>query len=159
MSHSIDSLPKWAQEMRRAHLDLIHKLQQELAETKAAHAVLNGRNWFTLHGPKLTSDPDYYHLWLLDTDRPMTVCSLGRGDTLLIGRAEPEPVQPQPVPPTPARWADPHSEDYCACGHMRYEHDDNENLCQAGLSRGSCGCIRFRFVSEVRPAPGKLPNF
>ena len=85
--HNESTLPLWAQrELELLRRDLADTMRQ-LEHAAKANCVLQTKGWFTIHGPKLARDPDVYHLWLLDCDRPMAVCSLGRGDVLLVGRA------------------------------------------------------------------------
>lgn len=79
-------VPAWAAaEMTKLRLEL-DEARQALARTEQAHAVLTGRDWTSLPGPG-AGVPEVYHLWMLYPDDPRKVCSLRRGDTLLIGRA------------------------------------------------------------------------
>lgn len=82
-----DKLPKWAQ-------NLISSLREELKNESAkrealeqASEILHKRNWFVIHGPKF-SNRTSRNLWYLDTDHPTCLCSLGRGDILLVGRKQ-----------------------------------------------------------------------
>jgi len=79
-------LPKWAQK-RLADLRL---RIQRLERLREAHAVLKDREWFVINGPV---DPgefpnDIIRLFVLSQNSAHAVCSLGQGDTLLVGRAE-----------------------------------------------------------------------
>lgn len=83
-------LPHWVQaEIDKRNVRIL-ELENALMETRAAHAVLGERSWFTLNGPTINdmlNGETARHLWLLDHDKPFPVCQLGHGDTLLIGRA------------------------------------------------------------------------
>jgi hypothetical protein len=84
--HDFNKLPKWTQE-------LIHTLQNELNRLNTKMATLQNmnaimcepkRDWFTL--PFSFDNYDTVNLWILDKDRPFSVCSLSKGDLLFIGR-------------------------------------------------------------------------
>lgn len=79
----LKKLPRWA-------TAYIAQLKREITRRDglvAAHALLceSGREWFTI--PNRTYEKPM-KLWLLDRDSPIPVCSIGNGDTLLIGRAK-----------------------------------------------------------------------
>ena len=87
MRHDITKLPKWAQRLI-ADRDLdVEAARRELETIRAASAVLAERAWFTLPGPTMADREEYRTLWLLDRDRPLSLCQIGRGDVLLVGRS------------------------------------------------------------------------
>ena len=47
-------------------------------------------DWFPLHGPSVIEKQDYYTLFVLFENAAQAVCTLYRGDTLLIGRIKKE---------------------------------------------------------------------
>ena len=75
------SLPKWAQERLR-------QLQDELRRTREASAVVHNREWFTLNGPT-EGEPleKEVRLFVLSENSAHPVCSLYKGDVLLVGRS------------------------------------------------------------------------
>jgi DNA-binding ferritin-like protein len=86
MEDRIAKMPKWCR-------DHVQELQREIAQLKTerkklqeAHAVLYGRKWFTIHGS--TTDSEIYRLWSLSEEGAHPVCSLNKGDILLVGRKE-----------------------------------------------------------------------
>lgn len=87
MKHSIQSLPKWAQQE-------LHKRDQEikrLQSLEAAYDILESHTWHTLSPLKGAFDTgDYRRLYLIDKDMFTTVCSIGINDILLIGRGKKE---------------------------------------------------------------------
>lgn len=84
----IQSLPLWAQKLIWAQDVVISRLRQDMQEIKIASAVLNGKGWFTIPGPKDEFLPPsgFRHLWVLYNDHPHSLCSLGVNDLLLVGR-------------------------------------------------------------------------
>ena len=83
--HKLETLPKWAQYY-------INHLQCEIQRReslKQLHAVLSDtdRDWFTLPDPVGGCHEEHLNLWILDKDHPFSVCSLGKGDMLFVGRA------------------------------------------------------------------------
>lgn len=84
MNESEKKLPKWAQ----TELALLRYENKMLDDLRAAHQVLMDREWFTLSGPTFLDQETYRTLWVLDREDPVRVCSLGKGDVLLIGRAK-----------------------------------------------------------------------
>jgi hypothetical protein len=89
-------LPHWAQK----EIDhLRHRLQLELERRQtleAAHSVLKAREWYVLPGPTHEdTTPLRYLYWVINHTAGIgelrIACSLGVGDVLLIGRAEPRP--------------------------------------------------------------------
>ncbi len=90
MTHDENKLPRWAQE-RLA--DLRHQvfLANEARERALiAHAATVGKDWFTLPGPPQAAvfPNDSYHLFYLSHSGAHPVCTLYKGDSLLIGRKE-----------------------------------------------------------------------
>jgi len=84
MAHDIKKLPLWAQKLLKDKDFEISQLQA----LEQAHAVLNNRKWCSVSGPLMGSN-ETCTLWVLDKDSPVSVCSLGQGDVLLIGRQKP----------------------------------------------------------------------
>jgi len=89
--HDESKLPLWAQERLAEARRNLERVNGELERVRSAHALLqDGKTWFTLPGPSFASDKEYVRLWRLEADDAMPVCSLGRGDVLLVGRAAKE---------------------------------------------------------------------
>ncbi len=86
MNHSEDRLPKWIQEELSELRGRITTLENELNNVKEAHVVLFDRKWFAIQGPSFADKDDIRKLWFLDKEHPFPVCSLGKGDVLLVGR-------------------------------------------------------------------------
>jgi hypothetical protein len=87
-NHNIESLPKWAQTYI-SMLELKVSVAVARKETlEKMHAVIGdkGRDWFTLTDPINGCNQDHLHLWILNTDRPFSICSLDKGDLLFVGR-------------------------------------------------------------------------
>jgi hypothetical protein len=85
--HNIESLPKWAQ-CHIYGLELKARVAWDRNETvQKLNAIMcePKRDWFTLPFNYDGNKP--IHLWLLNFDQLMSVCSLGKGDLLFIGRA------------------------------------------------------------------------
>lgn len=74
-------LPKWAQKR-------LIELREELQRLRAAHQLLSEHRWFTIHGPRFTDDEDFRRLFILDKDAAVSLCSLGKGDVLMVGRCK-----------------------------------------------------------------------
>jgi hypothetical protein len=86
--HKIESLPKWAQDKI-----LILEFEIQRRESlKQLHAVLADpdRDWFTLPDPVGGCHEEHLNLWILDKDHPFSICSLGKGDMLFVGRTKKE---------------------------------------------------------------------
>lgn len=83
-------LPVWAQELIERLRDDLGKKDAEALGLRAAHAVLGGREWFTISGPTFDTEHETRRLWFLDREHPFPACSLGKGDVLLVGRAKNE---------------------------------------------------------------------
>jgi hypothetical protein len=84
--HIIETLPKWAQ-------SLIWDMEWEILHReslKQLHTVLADpdRNWFTLPDPVGGCHEESLKLWILDKDHPFSICDLGKGDILFVGRAK-----------------------------------------------------------------------
>lgn len=76
-------LPKWAQ---KAIADRDNEIRR-LRSLETAHAVLVGREWFTIRGDS-SKTREHFRLWRLTNDDAISLCSIGPGDILLIGRGE-----------------------------------------------------------------------
>lgn len=87
--HNEATLPKWAQRRLAEERLKSSDLRDELDRTKAASAVLHEREWFTLPGPTQNDEwpKDVIRLFVLSRNNAHPVCSLGRGDILLVGRS------------------------------------------------------------------------
>jgi len=87
----IVDLPKWAQRIiEKQDADIRLGLEQ-LARLRKAHSILlDGRDWFTIHGPpkEATKEGGTYELFFLSYNGAHPACSLSTGDILLIGRAK-----------------------------------------------------------------------
>lgn len=85
--HDLNTLPKWA----RLHITSIeaelYHLQNKFNTVQSINAIMcePKRDWFTL--PFSYDGDKPIHLWLLNFDQPLSVCSLGKGDLLFVGRA------------------------------------------------------------------------
>jgi hypothetical protein len=86
--HSFDTLPKWANEYIATIETEIERLQDKLTTTQNMNAVMCDpkRDWFTL--PFNHDNDKIIHLWLLDYDQPIRVCSLRKGDLFFVGRGK-----------------------------------------------------------------------
>lgn len=80
-----DKLPKWAREELKSLRHQLKLEKEKSSKLEEASEILNNRNWFTIQGPKFTTK-EKRNLWYLDFDNPTCICSLGRGDVLLVGR-------------------------------------------------------------------------
>lgn len=81
--HKLETLPKWAQAyIQSLRIDIDH-----LETIKKMDRVMADRDWFTLPDPINGTNQDLLHLWVLYHDKPMPICSLGKGDMLFVGRA------------------------------------------------------------------------
>lgn len=82
-------LPKWAQGRLEGLRHSLECLQRRMTALEQASAVLDKRDWFTIHGQQ--PDESFPRkLWWLNHDDPFPCCSLGPGDILLVGRARHE---------------------------------------------------------------------
>ena len=88
MFHDITKQPKWVQELIDEKDKELERTKNELKRIQVAHAVLMDREWFTIPSPVGSEGPDVRYLFTLHTNCASPVCSLGRGDTLLVGRAK-----------------------------------------------------------------------
>lgn len=86
IEHKIETLQKWAQALISYLHEIIELRDEEIARLKAAHAVLTDREWFTISGPSFEDHENFRNLFLLNRNGAHAVCTLGRGDVLLIGR-------------------------------------------------------------------------
>jgi len=84
--HSIVTLPKWAQEYIGKLISMYIDEHERHLQTYMAYAILEDREWFTIPGPSFDDHEDTRTLFLLNRDGASAVCTLGRGDVLLIGR-------------------------------------------------------------------------
>ena len=85
MEHKEITLPKWAQctidQLRTdiESLEGLRKLSGFLADDE--------RDWFVLPDPVNGCTDEKLSLWILNADKPFSVCVLYKGDKLFIGRA------------------------------------------------------------------------
>lgn len=84
--HDIKKLPKWVQQMLAEKDDRIEQIEQEKERMEKAHDILIEREWFTIPNPVEGDGPEYRSLFLLTTNHAQPVCSIGKGDILLVGR-------------------------------------------------------------------------
>lgn len=84
--HDEGKLPKWARELLAAERARYAKLAGEAGRLREAHVLLNEQEWFSLPGPLPDEGRDTYTLYLFRENQAVAVCSLGRGDRLLVGR-------------------------------------------------------------------------
>ena len=80
LANRVGKLPKWAQ---KCIDDLIFEVNRRDGLV-VAHGLLcdEKRDWFTIPN----KSEGTMHLWLLNKDRPHSICSLDEGDVLLVGR-------------------------------------------------------------------------
>ena len=90
--HDLKTLPQWAQSIIYEQTSIICGLDDKLETIQNINAVMcePKREWFTL--PFSHDDGKPVHLWLLDKDQPISVCSLSKGDLLFVGRAKKDVV-------------------------------------------------------------------
>lgn len=88
MTHDITKQPKWVQSLIDEKDKELRRTHRELERLQTAHAVLMERDWFTIRGPLGDDDPETYSLFILRTNSAHPVCSIGRDDMLLVGRAK-----------------------------------------------------------------------
>ena len=86
--HNIESLPKWAQ----CHIYAL-EMAADIAinqrnKVEDINAIMSNpkRNWFTINNPVELIEQQNCQLWVIKSDDPRPVCSLGKGDVLFIGR-------------------------------------------------------------------------
>jgi hypothetical protein len=92
MKHDIKKLPKWAQALLEDKDKRYTRLEECYRRLSTAHALLMNKEWFTIPGPfNKPDDPDVYNLYILRTNTPVLVCTLGRNDQLLCGRGTKKP--------------------------------------------------------------------
>jgi len=84
--HRTETLPKWAQDMVDHLHETIARRDEDLTRIKQAHAVLADREWFTIPGPSFEDHENFRNLFLLNRNGATAICTLGRGDVILIGR-------------------------------------------------------------------------
>jgi hypothetical protein len=87
--HDEGTLPKWARERLAALRLEVEEQRRTIGRLERAHEVLFGREWFTIPGG-LTPGGAHRTLWFLDSNQPISVCSIGTCDVLLVGRATKE---------------------------------------------------------------------
>lgn len=81
--HDTKTLPKWAQQRMRELESRAERMEMTLPWTKP------GMEWFTLFHPdhRAKDDPrEFVHLFTLSETGAHTVASIGRKDTVFIGR-------------------------------------------------------------------------
>ena len=83
--HKESILPKWAQ----LELNNLRQAIESLEGLRQLHRFLSDdeRDWFSLPDPVNGCTDDKLSLWLLNADKPFSVCTLYKGDKLFIGRA------------------------------------------------------------------------
>lgn len=87
-SSKILNLPKWAQ-ILIGDLDIkIKNLEHEKEVLNSAHGVLLDHEWFTVTGPCLSDISENHVLFRLYENSAVQVCTLRKGDILLVGRAK-----------------------------------------------------------------------
>jgi hypothetical protein len=86
--HDITKQPQWVQELLADKDKEIERTKTELKHLQVAHSVLMNREWFTIPNPIGKNGVDVRYLFTLHTNCAAPVCSIGRGDTLLVGRAK-----------------------------------------------------------------------
>jgi hypothetical protein len=86
MEHDLTKLPKWAQLLIETKDVEKNLLKMENEGLNKAHEILMNREWFTISGPAFKDGEEFRYLWYLSHEHPHAVCSLGRGDVLVIGR-------------------------------------------------------------------------
>lgn len=74
MTHDDSKLPKWAQAE-------LANLREKLDRTERAHAVLSGRDWYTIGA----HSPEEFTLFRLAENHASAVCTVGKGAVLLVG--------------------------------------------------------------------------
>ena len=93
MTHYITKQPKWVRELLDEKDKKLERTNDELRRLQVAHAVLvEQEEWFTIPNPIESKGPEFLTLFSLHANGAAPVCSLGRGDTLLVGRAKPKVV-------------------------------------------------------------------
>lgn len=80
--HDESRLPLWVRQRLQA-LRMDVRILQGVAE---ADAVLRGKDWFILRGPEFLDTEDHRNMYVLNRNSFVQVCTLGRGDMLLIAR-------------------------------------------------------------------------
>jgi hypothetical protein len=90
-------LPNWCQQLLHEIRYRYLVLSDRYLSLLQAHEVLTTRRWFTLPGPAFSDPRTNRKLWVLDQDMPMMLCDLGKGDILLVGRANDSETGPDPV--------------------------------------------------------------
>lgn len=86
--HDETKLPKWAQKQLadlRYELDSLNGRYERMGQ---AEEVLHNRDWFTIPGPRKEAEIESYSLFRLYTNGAHPVCSIRKGDVLLVGRAK-----------------------------------------------------------------------
>lgn len=83
--YDIKKLPKWAQE----HIGRLENKIRDLQALEQMHAILSdkSRNWFAIPPAKIDGW-EHTNLYILKDNAAVSVCSLGKGDLLFVGRAE-----------------------------------------------------------------------
>ena len=86
-TRDIAKLPKWVQKHIKNLEEQVKLSNKKLEQISIASDVLHERQWFTVSGPKFDDKKYSRTLWVLDKDMPVALCSLGKNDVLLVGRA------------------------------------------------------------------------
>jgi sugar phosphate isomerase/epimerase len=92
MSKDISKLPKWAQRVIKELRQEAIRANTKLNEIEKAHSVLLEKEWMTVNHDQAFENTwaKSMRLFTLHLDHAQPVCSIGRGDILLIGRAKKE---------------------------------------------------------------------
>jgi hypothetical protein len=86
--HDETTLPRWAQDRLASLRSTIEQQRQDLGALSVAHAVLSeGHRWFIIPGPDFHEGEERRGLFVLSRNQAVAVCTLGKGDRLLVGRA------------------------------------------------------------------------
>ena len=88
--HDVDKLPKWAIRLIDHLGSEIKNLSACVKRLESAHEILfdteSFDSWFTVPGPPEDYKEETFNLWYLSKSGALPVCSLRRGDLLLVGR-------------------------------------------------------------------------
>ena len=95
MKHDERRLPQWAQKTLFELRGEITKLRREITRIKSAGAPFSDYEWFTIPGPDF-DECEHRELFILNVNRAHPVCSLGKGDKLLVLRAPTQTGEDEP---------------------------------------------------------------
>jgi hypothetical protein len=90
MRKDLTKLPKWAQRIIRDLKREAIEANTKLNRIESAHTVLMGREWLTVNHDQAFENTwtKSMRLYTFHLDHAQPVCSIGKGDILLIGRAK-----------------------------------------------------------------------